>query len=203
MLQRDLLGSLQKLVEPVGAVWYSVWLGIVLFIPISLFFYNFVYGGCFGYGGICVLPANTELFTSYASVEFSPASFNQADTEYVVRAKQGYLFSLLFVAGIALATTVAVFLVFLVVAGEYKSQLVIEQGPLNWMVLLPLGLVVVLVFSTYNVPQSGCSVFRNCDGHSRYVAKILFFLALSNVFLVPPIFNSGLKFLCSQSLGHR
>jgi len=195
---------LRKLIEPGEAVRYSWWLAVALFMVVANFSYNYVFGYCYGVGSSCLLTSGSDAFASFSSVDYFPAEFTALDAEYLQRAKQAFAVSISIVVFVTLALTLILFTVFLRHRDQYRGPLVIEHGPANWMVHYPLSLFVVLLILAYTVPQSGCAFYKDCDGYDYYVGKIFFFMAMATISVVPPLFNSLLKFLCAGfSVSHK
>jgi hypothetical protein len=195
---------LRQLIEPGEAVRYSWWLSVALFIVVASFSYNYVFGYCYGFGRSCLLTSGSDVFASFSSVDYFPAEFTALDAEYVQRAKQAFAVSLSVVIVFTLALTLTLFAVFLQHRDQYRSPLVIEHGPANWMVHGPLLFFLAMVVSTYTVTQSGCAFYKDCDGYNYYVGEVFFFMALAIISVVPPLFNSLLKFLCAGfSMSHK
>lgn len=190
--------ALRRVVEPVDGVRYSLWLAVVFILLAVGLSANHVYGDCYGVGEICLLTPQSDAFSTFSAVAVAAPDFSALDAEYVRRTKQAFVLSLLIVMASTIALTTVLFVVFKFGQARLQTPLKIVHGPVNWMVHFPLMVFAALVVSTYAVPDSGCAVYKSCEGHRYYVGKIVFFMALAIFVVVPPLGNSLLKFLCAN-----
>lgn len=190
---------LRWLIESGWSHWVGTWLAAVLLLPIWAGWYNYIFVDCYGFAGTCFVEQSQLLFWDFSELGSVPETFGVLDRIYVQRAKQAYLLGLASAVGFSLLACAMVFLVFLVFLVDRKhfdQPLNIEFGPVKWMVIAPLLLVLAVTWSSYVSPENGCAVWRRCDDYRYFVTNSGFYLGVAVICVVPLVFMQLLKSLC-------